>query len=76
MHLASALALLVALIFVGPRLASLWFLANLLSRPILVGYLTGVGNNVALSHPGDDEDEHPGLGHDLGGVAQYWFTSP
>jgi len=48
MQLASALALLVALIFAGMRLASLGFLANFLSRPILVGYMTGVGISVAL----------------------------
>jgi high affinity sulfate transporter 1 len=48
MRLASALALLVALIFVGMRLAALGFLADFLSRPILVGYMTGVGISVAI----------------------------
>ena len=48
MQIASALALLVALIFVAMRLASLGFLADFLSRPILVGYMTGVGVSVAL----------------------------
>ncbi len=48
LQLASALAVLVATIFAAMRLASLGFLADLLSRPILVGYLTGVGIDVAL----------------------------
>ncbi len=47
-RLASALALLVALVFIAMRLATLGFLADLLSRPILVGYMTGVGISVAL----------------------------
>ncbi len=47
-RLASALALLVAIVFVGMRAASLGFLADFLSRPILVGYMTGVGISVAL----------------------------
>ena len=46
--LAAGLALLVGLIFVAMRLASLGFLANLLSKPILMGYLAGVGINVAI----------------------------
>ena len=48
MRLASALALLVALCFVAMRLASLSFIADFLSRPILVGYMTGVGISVAV----------------------------
>ena len=47
-RLASALALLVAACFVAMRLATLGFLADFLSRPILVGYMTGVGISVAL----------------------------
>jgi high affinity sulfate transporter 1 len=46
--LAAGLGLMVGLIFVAMRLASLGFLANLLSKPILVGYLAGVGINVAI----------------------------
>lgn len=46
--LAAGLGLLVGLIFVAMRLASLGFLANLLSKPILTGYLAGVGINVAI----------------------------
>lgn len=46
--LAAGLGLLVGLIFVAMRLASLGFLANLLSKPILVGYMAGVGINVAI----------------------------
>ena len=48
MRLASALALLVALVFVRMRLAALGFLADFLSRPLLVGYMTGVGISVAM----------------------------
>lgn len=48
LRLASALALLVAAVFVAMRLASLGVLADLLSRPILVGYMTGVGIDVAI----------------------------
>ena len=46
--LAAGLGLLVGLIFVAMRLASLGFLANLLSKPILVGFLAGVGIDVAI----------------------------
>ena len=48
-RLASALALIVAAIFIAMRLASLGFLADFLSRPILVGYMTGIGITVALN---------------------------
>jgi sulfate permease, SulP family len=40
--LAAMLALLVGLICIGGAIAGLGFLANLLSRPILVGYMGGV----------------------------------
>ena len=47
-RLASVLALLVAALFVAMRVARVGFLADFLSRPILVGYLTGVGITVGL----------------------------
>ena len=47
-RMASALALLVALVFVAMRLAALGFLSEFLSRPLLVGYMTGIGINVAM----------------------------
>ena len=47
-RLASALGLLVAAIFVGMRVARMGFLADFLSRPVLVGYMTGVGLSVAF----------------------------
>ncbi len=47
-RLASALALIVAAIFLAMRLARMGFLADFLSRPILVGYLAGVGITVAV----------------------------
>jgi high affinity sulfate transporter 1 len=40
--LAAALAVVVGLLFLAARVARLGFLADLLSRPILVGYMTGV----------------------------------
>jgi SulP family sulfate permease len=48
-RLAAMLGLMVAAVFLAMRLARLGFLADFLSRPILVGYLTGVGITVALS---------------------------
>ena len=48
MRMASALALLVALVFIAMRLAALGFLSEFLSRPLLVGYMTGIGINVAM----------------------------
>jgi high affinity sulfate transporter 1 len=47
-RLAGVLALLVAAIFVAMRVARLGFLADFLSRPILVGFMTGVGITVVL----------------------------
>jgi high affinity sulfate transporter 1 len=47
-RLAGVLAILVAATFVAMRWARLGFLADFLSRPILVGYMTGVGIDVAL----------------------------
>jgi len=47
-RIASALGLLVAVVFIAMRLATLGFLSEFLSRPLLVGYMTGVGINVAM----------------------------
>jgi SulP family sulfate permease len=47
-RLAAMLGLMVGAVFFAMRLARLGFLADFLSRPILVGYLTGVGITVAL----------------------------
>jgi len=47
-RLATVLAMLVAGIFLAMRLARLGFLADFLSRPILVGFMTGVGITVML----------------------------
>ena len=47
-RMASALALLVAVVFVAMRLAALGFLSEFLSRPLLVGYMTGIGITVAI----------------------------
>ncbi|MCJ7710485.1 MAG: SulP family inorganic anion transporter, partial [Chloroflexi bacterium] len=47
-RLAGVLALMVAAVFVVMRLGRMGFLADFLSRPILVGYMTGVGVTVAV----------------------------
>ena len=52
-HLAGTAALLVAGLLVLARLARLAFLADFLSRTVLVGFLTGVGIQVALGQLGD-----------------------
>ena len=52
-QLAGAAALLVAALLVLARLVRLGFLANFLSRTVLVGFLTGVGIQVAASQLGD-----------------------
>jgi high affinity sulfate transporter 1 len=48
MHLAGALALLTAILLLAAWMARLAFLADFLSRTVLVGFLTGVGLQVAL----------------------------
>ena len=73
-RLASALGLLVAGIFVGMRLGRLGFLADFLSRPILVGYLTGVGVTVALGQV-EKMLGGPAIGEGLGVLAHIDWTS-
>ena len=46
---ASLLALLTGVLLLGARLVKLGFLANFLSRTVLVGFLTGVGIQVGIS---------------------------
>ena len=50
--LLAALALLVAAVAGAARLLHLGFIANLLSRPVLVGYITGVGLVLVASQLG------------------------
>ncbi len=50
--LAAALALIVGVLFVLAWVARVGFVADLLSRPILVGYLTGVALTMILSQAG------------------------
>jgi len=52
-QLAGAAALLVAALLLLARLARLGFLADFLSRTVLVGFLTGVGIQVAVGQLGD-----------------------
>ena len=51
--LAGTVALVVAVLLVAARVVRLGFLANFLSRTVLVGFLTGVGAQVALGQIGD-----------------------
>ncbi len=51
--LAGTVALVVAVLLVAARAIRLGFLANFLSRTVLVGFLTGVGVQVALGQLGD-----------------------
>ena len=46
---ASLLALLAGVMLIAARLVKLGFLANFLSRTVLIGFLTGVGIQVAIS---------------------------
>jgi len=46
---ASVLALLAGVMLIAARLVKLGFLANFLSRTVLIGFLTGVGIQVAIS---------------------------
>jgi sulfate permease, SulP family len=52
LQLAGTAALLVAIVLVLARVLRLGFLANFLSRTVLVGFLTGVGIQVAVSQLG------------------------
>ncbi len=45
---ASLLALMCAVLLIGARLLRLGFIANFLSRSVLIGFLTGVGIQVAM----------------------------
>jgi SulP family sulfate permease len=51
--LAGTVALVVAVLLVAARVIRLGFLANFLSRTVLIGFLTGVGVQVALGQLGD-----------------------
>jgi sulfate permease, SulP family len=50
--LASLSALLCAVLLIGARLLRLGFIANFLSRSVLIGFLTGVGIQVAMGQLG------------------------
>jgi high affinity sulfate transporter 1 len=51
-ELASLAALLCAALLLGARLLRLGFIANFLSRSVLIGFLTGVGVQVAMGQVG------------------------
>src|SRR5947208_14176989 len=51
-ELASVLAIMTAVFLVIARIIKLGFLANFLSRSVLIGFLTGVGIQVALGQVG------------------------
>ena len=56
------MALVVAVLLVLARVVGLGFLANFLSRTVLVGFLTGVGITVAIGQLGDLLGVDPGSG--------------
>jgi sulfate permease, SulP family len=60
--LAGTVALVVAALLVLARVVGLGFLANFLSRTVLVGFLTGVGITVAIGQLGDLLGVDPGRG--------------
>ena len=60
--LAGTVALLVAVLLVLARVIGVGFLANFLSRTVLVGFLTGVGITVAIGQLGDLLGVDPGSG--------------
>ncbi len=51
-ELASLAALMCAVLLIGARLLKLGFIANFLSRSVLIGFLTGVGIQVAMGQVG------------------------
>jgi sulfate permease, SulP family len=51
-QLTSLVALMCAILLVGARLLKLGFIANFLSRSVLIGFLTGVGIQVAMGQVG------------------------
>src|SRR3954447_18639953 len=60
--LAGTVALVVAVLLVLARVVGVGFLANFLSRTVLVGFLTGVGITVAIGQLGDLLGVDPGSG--------------
>ena len=60
--LAGTVALVVAVLLVLARVIGVGFLANFLSRTVLVGFLTGVGITVAIGQLGDLLGVDPGSG--------------
>ena len=73
-RLAGALGLLVAGIFVAMRLGRMGFLADFLSRPILVGYMTGVGLVVAAGQV-EKILGGPAIADGIGLLSRIEFTS-
>jgi SulP family sulfate permease len=70
--LAGLLALIVAVFLILARLARVGFLADFLSRTVLVGFLTGVGIQVAAGQVGGMLGISSGDGITIGGIT---FTS-
>jgi high affinity sulfate transporter 1 len=75
--LASLSALLAAAFLVLARLARLGFLANFISRTVLIGFLTGVGIQVALGQVGGMlgvPAPKVSVNHVSGTVIKFWDT--
>ena len=68
--LAGTVALVVAVLLVLARVIRVGFLANFLSRTVLVGFLTGVGITVAISQLGDLLGVDPGSGPGIGSAPE------
>jgi SulP family sulfate permease len=66
--LAGALALLAAVLLLVARLIGLGFLADFLSRTVLIGFLTGVGIQVACGQVGGLLGIPEGSGITIGGI--------
>jgi len=74
--LAGTVALVVAVLLVLARVVGLGFLANFLSRTVLVGFLTGVGITVAIGQLGDLLGVDPGSGDALERLVQVLSELP
>jgi sulfate permease, SulP family len=68
--LAGTVALVVAVLLVLARVIGVGFLANFLSRTVLVGFLTGVGITVAIGQLGDLLGVDPGSGPTIGSAPE------
>jgi high affinity sulfate transporter 1 len=69
--LASGVAVVVGLVLIAARIIKLGFLADFLSRSVLIGFLTGVGIQVAMGQLAGMLGVPPGTG---GTLSKFWGT--